>query len=290
MMIRRWPGIIICMLCVMMAVSTCCAEIFLDQDPPEDWADKSTLCLTAFGSGVTDSMMLETGGKMMMIDGGVGMWKEKLQKALLKKNPDFRVDVIYNSHPHDDHLEAIYILINRGLTADEFISSFPKEHGLDVQRKAVSALKKRGIPYHQLENGEEMDFGDAHIRFWYWEGGQDANERSSIAYIKFGSTSILLTGDITGTTQHALHKELGAEILDADLMKMPHHGLVPMVTDFLDDVSPSFVFATNWRKSSVLASEQLERRGIPCFYTTRGRIEMITDGEDWYIRQEKDKF
>lgn len=265
------------------------AEIYMDQDPPAGWADIPTLRLTAFQTKLNDCTLLEVGGKSMLIDGGVGKWRELLTKALAELGWDGYVDILYNSHPHDDHLQAVCYMLRNGFRAGQFISTFPEDYRNSLQAKTVRALKEAEIPYHQLEYGEEMDFGGAHLTFWFWDGGKDPNARSSVMKAEFGETAILMTGDTTGESQRHLHEALGPA-LKADVMKMPHHGIVALVSEFLDDVSPSFVFTSNWKQNTKKTSAQMERRKIHHLYSIHGRIVMVTDGKDWYIRQYKDEF
>ena len=42
--------------------------------------------------------------------------------------------------------------------------------------------------------------------------------------------------------------------------------------------------------STIELHPQMERRKIHHLYSIHGRIVMVTDGKDWYIRQYKDEF
>ena len=278
------------MLTAALMLTPAAAEIHLDQEPPAEWAEQDVLRLTAFATLINDSALLEVGGRSMLIDGGVYKWAEKMTAALAEMGYGERVDIIYNTHPHDDHLQCAIRLIQNGLRAGAFWSSFPTGYRNSTQRKAVKALEEAGIPYHQLQMGETVDFGGATLSFYWWEDGGDPNARSSIMHVTFGEATMLLTGDATGAAQQGLLKALTAEQLKADVLKMPHHGLVRMVQDFLQTVDPGFIYVTNRKSSTPKSTEQLQAARIPFYNTTSGRVVMETNGTDWYIRQYKDQF
>ena len=266
------------------------AEIHVGQEPPAEWAEKEVLRLTAFATLINDCTLMEVGGKSMLIDGGVRKWREKLTEALMEMGYGERVNIIYNTHPHDDHLQNVTQMMKHGFRADEFWSSFRPDYRNDTQRSAVRELEKAGIPYHQLAQGETVNFGGAELSFYWWEEGGDPNARSSIMHVTFGDATVLMTGDATGAAQQGILKVLSGDQLKADIMKMPHHGLVRIVQDFLATVDPGFIFVTNRKSGSPKATEQMKAAKIPFYNTTGGRVVMVTDGTDWYITQYADMF
>ncbi len=266
------------------------AEIYLNREPPADWADKPTLRITAFAAVTNDCTLLEVGGRSMLIDGGVRKWRTQLTDALRELGYDGHVDILFNSHPHDDHLQGVTYMVNEGFRADEFWSSFPTTYRNDTQKAAVKALEKAGIPYRQLTLGETVDFGGATLYFWWWEDGRDGNSRSCVMHVRFGDATVLFTGDATGETQRGMLAGMPEEYLRADILKEPHHGLVRLVPDFLRTVDPGFVFVTSRKSSSENATAQLIDFGIPYAHTSRGRVVMVTDGTDWYIMQYEGEF
>ena len=46
------------------------AEIYIDQEPPSDWASRDLLRLTVFPAFQNDVFLMECGGESMLIDGG----------------------------------------------------------------------------------------------------------------------------------------------------------------------------------------------------------------------------
>ena len=278
-------------LLLILLLSQAQAEIYLDTEPPADWADRDDLMrVTAFATLINDCTLIEVGGRSMLVDGGVRKWREQLVASLAELGYDGHVDVLFNTHPHDDHVQAVTYMVREGFRADEFWSSFPETHRSDIQKRIVKALKNAEIPYHQLSQMETVDFGGATLVFYWWEGGKDPNARSCLMHVTFGGATLLMTADATGATQNAILKTVPPEFIRADVMKMPHHGIVPCPPAFLEAVNPGFIFVTNRKSSTPKSTNQLLNEKIPFYNTTLGRVVMVTDGTDWYIKQYRDMF
>ena len=288
---KTWPvrlrraAVFFTLLVLCLAAVSAGAEIHLGELPPPDWADRETLTLTAFATVENDAVLLEAGGRSMLIDGGFKGWRYKMAAALAAMGYEGHVEVLFNTHPHDDHLGCVAYMIKDGLRADEFLSSFPRDCDEPIQKTAVKQLDEAGIPYRQLENGEEMDFGGAKLVFWYYPDGKDPNALSCMLHVTFGEATVLLGADTTPIAHKWFHRNLGAEVLHADILKYPHHGYMAVSDDFLNDVNPGFVFITHRVRSTPKVNTQLRKRGIPSMHTSVGRIVMVTDGTDWYIMQ-----
>ena len=278
-------------LLIALLLSQAQAEIYLDAEPPADWEGRDNLMrVTAFATQLNDCTLIEVGGKSMLVDGGVRKWRTQLVAALAELGYDGRVDILFNTHPHDDHLQAVTYMINEGFRADEFWSSFPTTYRNDYQKAVVKALENAEIPYHQLPQMETVDFGGATLVFYWWEDGKDPNARSCLMHVTYQDATILMTADATGATQNGLLKIIDPVYLQADVMKLPHHGIVPCVGDFLKAVDPGFIFITNRKSAIPKAITQLENAKIPFYSTSLGRVVMVTDGTDWYIKQYRDMF
>ncbi|MBR6953526.1 MAG: MBL fold metallo-hydrolase [Clostridia bacterium] len=278
------------MLALVLSSGAAGAEIHLDQEPPAEWADREVMTLTAFPTVENDCTLLEVGGKSMLIDGGFKGWRYQLEPALAAMGYKGRVDVLFNTHPHDDHLGCVSVMVRDGFQAGEFISTFPRDYKEDIQKQTVKYLDAAGIPYRQIENGETMEFGGAQLVFWYYPDGRDPNALSALMHITFGDSTVLMGADTTNATHKWFHQHLGAEKLHADILKYPHHAYTAVSGDFMEDVNPGFVYVTNRARKTPAANKQLRSRHIPYYHTSIGRIVMVTDGTDWYIKQYTDRF
>ena len=126
--------------------------------------------------------------------------------------------------------------------------------------------------------------GNAEIVMYYWPDGQDPNTLSGTLYITFGDATIMIPSDLTGPGQKYLLETYGSK-LKCDILKVPHHGLGRLVTEFLPEVQPQFAIYTNYTKSTETCDKQLKKYDIPFMHTSAGTIYVETDGTDWYVEQ-----
>ena len=278
-----------CLALLFLLVPVCYAQaqVYVKKAPPEDWAEKDVLRVTVFRTGEGDCMLLEAGGESMMIDGAQYKYREKLRDALAERQIT-HMKYLFNTHPHDDHIEGLRMLVTYGMEADEFISVFPKDK-TDTegnQKKAVEALDKAGIPYRQIFSGDTLTLGDAVLTVYNWPEGPTINAQSAMTRVEFGDCSILLCADIIGDTQKYFLETLESDVLKADVIKAPHHGITAMVPDFLDTVDPACVIVTNYHGDRASKTErQAENRKLPVLFSGDGTVILECDGTDWYIRQ-----
>lgn len=266
------------------------AAVYVDQDPPADWESRELIRLTVFRTGESDCMLLEAGGEAMMIDGGANKWRENLRDALATRDIT-HLKYIYNTHPHDDHIDGLYRLMQYGVTADEFVSVFAENFRNDLHSRTVKQAEESGIPYRQLQVGDVLTLGDVTLTIYRWEKGKTINDLSPMTRLEYKDCSALLTADITGNAQQYLMKNLDSSILKADVAKFPHHALTPFVTEFLDIVNPDFLWATNYDNDNIRKSKaQANYRKIPMKSSGAGTIILECDGTDWYIYQTLKQF
>ena len=273
-------------LILLLFAAPCLAEIYMGT-PPDTWEEQSVLRLTVFPTSCNDSVLLECGGKSMLIDGGYAQHYNTMHEALEKRGYGTYIDYIVNSHPHDDHIECEIKLVKNGLKCEAFLSPFAENYGNKLHKQMVKLLNDNGLGYKQLENGETFLFGEAQIDCFSWLEAVDVNARSLQMHVRFGDSTLLLTGDLTGLAEHHYLELLEEGDLKSDILKAPHHSLVHMVPEYLETVDPGFVIITNTRGDTPKTENQLNKRSIQHAYISDGTMVLTTDGRDWYITQEK---
>ena len=302
---KRISGIILAVLMMIGMRNVAGATVYLNQEKPADWEDRERMVITIMDFYQNDAIVIQCAGEVMLVDGGASPhWEEMMQ--WLEENGLSHVNILFNTHPHDDHIEAQTRMLKSGrLTADRFISPFPKEYKLDYQQKMVKQLEKSGIPYIQMLPDEEITLGDngtdfqvvteqelptkvARMVLYRYPEGQGANELSGVLWVHYGDATILLPGDLTGRGERWMAQHYGAEGLKSDILKSPHHGIVRMVPEFLKAVDPELTVITNGKKCN--AKEQLDAGGYANIWTYVGNVTLETDGTDWYVTQEKRSF
>jgi len=263
------------------------AEVFLDAPPRENWYQSPLMRLTAFSAGQSDCMLIECGGEAMMADGGTAVYGEELIHALHELGVE-KFKYLFNTHYHEDHAGGLIVLMENGFEVGSYLHPYEPNaiYGNVNHRRAMQTVKKYGIAQRQITNGDTLLLGEAVITLIRHEEGKSANGRSTMAHVQFGSASLLLTADIIGDTQSWCLEHVDAEMLDADILKAPHHGVSAMVGDFLQAVSPEMLLVNNDSSRAKAGIAQAEAFGVPVLCTGDGRIVLETDGEDWFVYQQ----
>lgn len=282
-----WP---LAVLLAALLLSSASAQVYVDTPVPADWSQRDLMRLTVFRTGESDCMLLENGGEAMMIDGGAAKFREKLANALQARGLT-RLKYFYSTHPHDDHIDGLfYLMKDYGVTAEEFLSPFAADYDHKLQRRTVRQAEKSGVAFRQIANGDTLTLGGVTLRVYRSSKGVTENGYSAMTRLEFGQASALLCADITGLVQREFQETLPAEVLKADVLKAPHHGLTGVVTEFLDAVDPGFVIITNYEGDAPNAVNQMKKRQLPYAHSGEGTVILETDGTDWYITQTLKQF
>ena len=262
----------------------------MNQAPPQDWARRDLMRLTVFRTGESDCMLLENGGECMLIDGGSMKWREKLYHALQDRGIS-QLKYFLNTHPHDDHIDGLcYLMMDYGVTADEFLSPFPEDYDHKLHQRALRQAKKVGVPFRQIFDRDVLMLGGVTLQIYRSSRGVTENGYSAMTRLEFGDASALLCADITGDVQKQFAELLPSGQLRADVVKAPHHGMNPFAVAFLDAAAPGFVVITNYEGAAPRTVNQLISREIPFAYSGEGTVVLETDGADWYIAQTLQRF
>lgn len=230
-----------------------------------------------------DSMVLLCGDEVMMVD----MGKRKDYPAIKEVLDGLgitKIDIAFNTHPHDDHLGSM-----RQIAADyevvQFYTAFPENFTGEsvIQVPTLKELKKLNIPVDRIRDGDTLTLGGATMEVIQQEYYKKPNPRAAMLKITFGECTILLTGDVIGGAQKLL---ADTKDLKADIVKFPHHGLTPMGREFLEDIAPEYAVFTHGYKNTLNSQKQLDKAGVDYDFATWGTIHLSTDGEKWIVEQE----
>lgn len=287
MMKKHWMGTL-CALVFWLA-SGASAEVFYAA-PPESWQNKTLLEWTIFDVDEADAMLLTCAGESMMVDGGTQPFQNQLAQALEERGLR-QMRYYLNTHYHEDHIDGLWRLLVNGFSADSYMHAYGESAVESSARckRTVQQAKANGMSIRRLMHGDSFLLGDARVEVMQCTQIANVNARSLVLRVSFGESSLLLCADITGQAQKWFLKNVA--LLDADLIKLPHHGITPAVPEFLDAVSPDAAVITN-RKNGVESKSiaQLDSRKIPAFFAGDGTVYAATDGVDWYVVQPPEKF
>lgn len=160
-------------------------------------------------------------GKNVLIDGGPD---KKVLDELGKAMPFYKrkIDIVFLSHPHADHVAGLVHVLNRYQVGRVVISE--AIHNTPEYEEFLRLIKEKNIPATESVYGTEFDFsGGVKARILFTEAGaENLNDTSSVVLFSYKNKNFLFTGD--------LEKDYSQKMLQinkdlrADIIKVPHHG------------------------------------------------------------------
>lgn len=197
------------------------------------------------------------------------------------------------SHPHADHVggaSSVLRWLRPRLLWDPAYAG-PTQSYRDALRVAASG----GSEWRRVAPGDSMLADGVRITFLAPDSAwtatlADPNEASAIALVRYGATTMLLTGDAERGEEEWLLRH-APEFLDVDVLKVAHHGSrTSSGAAFLDATSPRLALisvgaenAYNHPSDEVLG--RLRERGVRTLRTDlHGAIVVRTDGTDITVR------
>jgi len=197
------------------------------------------------------------------------------------------------SHPHADHVggaASVLRWLRPPLLWDPAYVGPTQSY-----RDALLIAASRGTEWRRVAPGDSMLADGVRITFLAPDSAwtatlDDPNEASAIALVRYGATTMLLTGDAERGEEDWLLRH-AREHLDVDVLKVAHHGSgTSSGASFLDATSPRLALisvgaenAYNHPSDEVLA--RLHERGVRTLRTDlHGAIVVRTDGTDISVR------
>ena len=177
-------------------------------------------------------------GKLIVIDGGWEADADKLSSLILQQGG--KVDAWLITHPHEDHVGALYTILNdtgRKIKIDKIYCSLATPDwyrqvsptGAGIADQLLSAFTKLpvGTVINNIGRGTEINIADVNIRVLNNRGVYTYNgvNNSSMVYkIRVSGQSILILGDLAYDGGKDLIKTCTAAELKSDIVQMAHHG------------------------------------------------------------------
>ncbi len=245
-------------------------------DEPEKWGDS---CLVVFPTG-----------EVMLIDSGIMEYAPILVRNLEQLGVK-KIDYLLISHPHSDHAGGIYapdgipehfeigMMFYNGTYNAKFTDPYILEKIMD----------DHGFPRKIITEGWTMDIGDVHLRVispspdvigTVYNNTEKINNASILLRMDFRNFSALFTGDIYKAQEKKLIQEK-SDLLDVDLLKVPHHGQSTSSTKaFADAVMPKLAVATGGVNFKNTQYNNYVQTGAKVLYDLRdGYIRVLTTGD-----------
>jgi competence protein ComEC len=250
------------------------------------------LRFTVFDVGQGESMLLEAGGRTMLVDtggppfgGGVDIGRRVLAPALWARGVR-SIDAMLVTHGDPDHLGGALAVTGDFRPRQIWEGIRLPQH--PPTQELLGAAARLGIPVAPLRAGQRLDAGDVRLRVLHppapdWERRRVRNDDSVVIEVVYGDVALLLTGDIGEEIERAVIPLLTPARIR--ILKVAHHG---------SRTSSSAALLDGWRPHIAVIScgrgnrfghpapevlERLESIGATVLRTDLdGQITIETDG------------
>lgn len=204
--------------------------------------------VTAIDVGQGDSLLIVSPeGKTMLIDGGgaIGPFRGEFDYGEDVVSPYLwyrgldHLDVVVLTHAHDDHIGGLPRIIENFHPRELWLGINPETPAL--RRLRQTALKNH-VQVRQHVQGNDFDWAGTHIHVLappqHWQPeAKPKNDDSVALLISYRNTKALLVGDV----EKKMESFIAAEWIQADLLKVAHHGSATSTTpELLQAARPRF--------------------------------------------------
>jgi competence protein ComEC len=173
--------------------------------------------VTFLSVGQGDSAIIQwPDGRNWLVDAGPFTFE---LVPFLRRQGIWHFDVVVLSHPHPDHMAALFPVIKQ-MTVDTLLTVREPEEGEHQYQRLWTLIKEKDINI-EFPESEQQEGIIIHHPLDGWSTKKNrVNEQSLVLEIQYNSHRFLFTGDIEEKAEkHLLHK-----IGKVNVLKVPHHG------------------------------------------------------------------
>ncbi|MBI5216406.1 MAG: DNA internalization-related competence protein ComEC/Rec2 [Ignavibacteriae bacterium] len=256
----------------------------------------SSLKITMLDVGQGDAIVVQLpNGKTMLVDAGpIDSKRDAGTKTIapfLKRIGVEKIDALFISHPHADHLGGTPAL----LRAIEVGTIY--ECGAKSESKLVKEIGRLTdslqIESKKLLAGNIVTV-DSSVRLYILHPFDDKNSfeenlnnHSLVIKLVYGTTSILFSGDAEEPAEQEITAAFD-NFLDCDVIKVGHHGSITSSSEeLLEKVTPQIALVSVGNKNkfkhpSPTVIQRFQDGGCKVFRTDKmGAIVLESDGQSW---------
>ena len=238
--------------------------------------------------GQADCILISTNNHNMLIDGGNNV-DGKLLVNYFKDNNIDTFDYIIGTHPHEDHIGGLDYIINNFTVKKIYMPNVTTN--TKSFEDILNSVEKKNLKITIPTIGETFFLGEAIIKIIYTGTNQeDLNSDSIILKLTFGNHSYLFTGDTTKEVELTLLNE----DIEADVIKIAHHGSpYSNSLQFIKKVNPKYAIITvgnnnDYNHPSDIILNRLKNLNIETHRTDKeGTIIITSDGDSINITSKK---
>ncbi len=191
--------------------------------------------------GQGDCILIESGGKTMLIDAGEN-GNEEAVFAYLKQQKVESFDYIVATHPHSDHIGGMYEVMSDYPVKNVIMPRLSKNNTPTTvtYEKMLKAAKASDAKVIAAVPGNIYSLGGAEFQILApFKQDENMNNMSVAVKLTYQGRSFLFTGDAETDVEEQM---LGSEYdLSADVFKLGHHGSTTSNSEeFLRAVNPDY--------------------------------------------------
>ena len=253
----------------------------------KDKADggSADLCVRFFDMGKADSMLLDCGGKYMLIDCGEKNSGKELVKALKEQGID-ELEYLVITHFDKDHVGGAEKVLKNLRVKNVLQNS--REKNSDEYEDYVEAVSAAEVKLITVRDEYSFDLNGTGFRVTAGAGGYDkdkSNNFSLVVTADHEGISFLFAGDIQSERIEEMLAD-GAE--HADILKIPHHGgEEEELPALLNALTPSVAVITSSDEEpeSESTMEALKEAGVKTYLTREGTVCINVKNGNYEVKQ-----
>jgi len=242
-------------------------------------SDKLTITFVDVGQG--DAIHLRLPDRRdILIDGGGVAGKfdigDKVVIPYLLKNGVSRIDTIFLTHPHYNHIGGLISILKKFKVKRVYCNG--QNYNDDLVKEFFQIIREKRISLKYIAYGEKVEYNG--VKFHILNPRVKINnidDNSLVTKLSYGNFRILFTGDI----DYKVEEELEREEIESDILQIPNHGRGPISPKFLYKVSPKYgIISTKFQVRKL--GEKYNK--IKFFSTSNnGAIVIRTNGKSFQI-------
>jgi len=256
---------------------------------PVEQSTAQPVSIEVLDVGQGDSILIRSPeGKTALVDAGPA---RNTALAVLKRKGITSLDLVAISHHHSDHYGGMDAVV-RALKPRYFLAS-SSGHTTTLYLKLLKTVEAEGLTVIQpTSRPRKLELGSVELTLFPQppEDRRDENNNSIGLRMKYGSFSVLLTGDSENTEREWWLRNDSDLVKSCTIIKLPHHGS-RNGTDarWLKAVGPELAVASVGKNNEYghphsETIDLLRRSGIPLLRTDQlGTIAITSDGRDWQV-------
>lgn len=246
--------------------------------------EKAPFSVTVLATGKSDCIVIQTGGKVVLVDSGRDKNAEDIIRHLKKQGIN-EIDYFILTHPDKDHIGGADKII-KAMNVKTLIHSSYNPDTKQYKQYMKASEEKQLVPRIL---SKPLDFSIDEARFTLYPPKKlhykEDNDYSLVLSVAYKETSFLFAGD---AEEERLKELMSLNHLQHTFLKVPHHGKYNEQTEaFLEQVNPKYsvITCSNQEPPKKKTLAILDSLKIKTYLTSKGTVYCTSDGKKITITQ-----